>query len=102
MKIPQPLGDKIIARAVEPTNKQGMLIIPPNYSQALRTHYRAVVVASGAKAKDIAPVGSIIHVSESWGEKFIYEGNAFISGRLRDVNGVVEGEVLTVPESILS
>ena len=47
------------------------------------------MLASGPKAKDIAPVGSFVHVSETWGEKFNYEGNALISGRLRDVNGVV-------------
>ena len=89
MTLIQPLGDKIIAKPVEPTNKQGSLIIPANYAQSLRTHFKAEVLASGPKAKDIAPVGSFVHVSETLGEKFNYEGNALISGRLRDVNGVV-------------
>jgi|GEM_PF-1993853 co-chaperonin GroES (HSP10) len=102
MKIPRPLKDNLIARPVEETNKQGLLIIPPNYQQALRTHFRCVVVGSGPLSKEMAPVGSIIHVSESWGEKFIYEGNMFICGRLRDINGVIDGEALTIPEHLLS
>jgi len=102
IKVPRPLGDKLIARPVEETNKQGMLIIPPNYRQDLRTHFRCVVVGSGPKSESIAPVGSIIHVTESWGEKFIYQGNQFICGRLRDINGVISGEALTIPEHLLS
>ena len=102
MKIPRPLGDKIIARPVEETNKAGLLIIPPNYRQDLRTHFRCVVLSSGPKAEEYAPAGTIVHVSQSWGEKFIFEGKQLICGRLRDINAVMEGEALTIPEHLLS
>lgn len=92
--MPQPLGDKIIARPVGEQGKIGTLIIPPNYKQGLGTHHKAVVLAAGPKAVDKAPPGTIIHVSERWGERFIYDGKDLYSGRLRDINFILDGEAL--------
>lgn len=96
--MPQPLGDKIIARPVGDQGKVGTLFIPPNQRQGLGTHHKAVILAAGPKAlgKDgkVVPSGTIIHVSERWGERFIYDGKDLYSGRLRDINFILDGEAL--------
>lgn len=84
----QPLRDLIVAIPVEETNRVGALYMPDNTLQALRTHYRARVVASGPKAQEHAPVGAFVHVSQSWGEDVDHEGKKAKIGRIRDINGV--------------
>lgn len=85
----RPLRDLIVAVPIEETNRVGALYMPDNSLQALRTHFKARVLASGPEAREHAPVGSIVHVSESWGtDDVIFEGRKAKMGRLRDVNGV--------------
>jgi len=88
----KPLRDLIVATPLEETDKVGLLTMPENYKQALRVHYRAVVLFSGPKATKDVPPGSIVHVSESWGEKFTYRNKPVWIGRIRDINGVCEGD----------
>jgi co-chaperonin GroES (HSP10) len=92
----KPLRDMIVAVpvAAADTRQVGLLVMPDNTLQNLRTHYKAVVLFSGPKAKDTVPPGTIVHVSESWGEQFIYRNRKVWIGRIRDINGVVEGEAL--------
>lgn len=93
--IPRPLGDKIIVRRTEAVGKIGGIHIPDAYkTQATITHGKGVVLAAGPKAIEHCPVGSIVHLHEAWGEKFVIDGKELYSGRLRDVNFVLEGEVL--------
>jgi co-chaperonin GroES (HSP10) len=88
--IPKPLGDKIIVEPLEHPGKIGLIHIPDAYkTQSTLTHYKGKVLASGPKAEEHCPVGSIVHLHEAWGEKFILEGKALFSGRLRDINGVL-------------
>lgn len=74
----------------------GLLYMPDNAKQALRTHYRAKVVAAGPDASKqfMGLVGAIIHVSQSWGQPFDLNGKKHWMGRLRDVNGVFKGNSL--------
>lgn len=94
MKI-KPLRDLIVAAPLEPTDKVGILTMPENYKQALRTHFKCVVINAGPDAAKLCPPGTIIHVSESWGEQYqdkMKPERRFIIGRIRDINGICEGE----------
>lgn len=103
MSVPRPLGDKIIVRRTEALGKIGSIHIPDRYkTQATITHGKGVVLASGPKAIEHCPVGSIVHLHEAWGEKFILDGKELYSGRLRDVNFVLEGESLQATDAFLS
>lgn len=91
----KPLRDLIVATPLEPTDKVGLLTIPENYKQSLRTHFKCVVINAGPAAMEVCPPGTIIHVSESWGDQFwdrMKPERKFIIGRIRDINGVCEGE----------
>ncbi len=85
----RPLRDLIVVVPVEETNRVGALYMPDNSLQGLRTHFRMKVVASGPLAQEHAPVGSFVHVSQSWGTDDVqHDGKPAKMGRLRDVNGV--------------
>ena len=86
----RPTRDNIVAIPIEEPKKIGLLWMPDNDKQALRVHYRAVVLYAGPKAKELCPSGTIIHVSESWGEQFRHKGKTVWIGRIRDINGICE------------
>jgi hypothetical protein len=88
----KPLRDNIVAVPIEEPKKIGLLWMPENKKQALRVHYRSVVLYSGPKAKELCPPGTIIHVSESWGEEFQHRGKTVWIGRIRDINGICEDQ----------
>lgn len=88
MKI-KPLRDIIVAVALEEVGRAGLLYMPENYKQSLVQHHKALVIASGPNAEEHCPVGSIVHVSETWGESFIYGKRTVKIGRIRDINGVL-------------
>lgn len=103
MKPLQPLGDRIVVKALSPPGKIGFIHIPEHTrTQATITHYKGLVLASGPKAVEHCPVGSIVHLHEAWGEKVIYQEKELYIGRLRDVNFVCEGEALEATNSFLS
>ncbi len=85
----RPLRDLIVAEPVAETNRVGLLFMPDNDLQALRTHFKMKVLAAGPDAKEYAPTGAEVHVSQSWGEEVLHEGKKVKIGRLRDINGVV-------------
>ena len=89
----RPLRDLIVAVPIESTNRVGALYMPDNSRQALRTHFRAKVLASGPLAQEHVPVGSIISVSQSWGETDVeFDGQKAKLGRARDINAVLLDE----------
>lgn len=91
MKI-KPLRDLIVAVPLEDSGMVGLLHMPDNKLQALATHQKLLVVASGPKAiEQGCEVGCLIHASERWGEKLDYGKRQPRIGRLRDINGLVEG-----------
>lgn len=90
----RPLRDNIVCIPLETPRMVGALWMPDNDRQALRTHYKALVLYSGPKAQDDCPRGSVVHISQSWGEEFTHEGRKVWIGRTRDINGILPGEVI--------
>lgn len=91
----RPLRDLIVAIPLEDDIKKvGALFIPENYQQDLRVHYKALVLFSGPKAMEHCPPGTVVWVSESWGDKWLHKGRKVRIGRIRDINAVLEGEVV--------
>ncbi len=88
----RPLRDILVAVPLEETDKVGILHMPANFKQVLRTHYKLLVLASGPEAKEVCPAGTVIHASESWGEKILHQKKTLLVGRARDINGICEGE----------
>ena len=86
----RPLRDLIVVVPVEVTDRVGSIWMPDNKLQGLVTHYRARVLAAGPKAEEFAPVGSEVHISDTFGETVEYEGKKARMGRIRDINGVVQ------------
>jgi co-chaperonin GroES (HSP10) len=98
----QPLRDNLIAVPREATDRVGALFMPANSQQALRTHFEAKVIGAGPDAVKICPVGSVIHVSESWGQNMVILGKQHKFGRLRDINGVMkDGKLQPVGDRVL-
>lgn len=89
----RPLRDNIVARPLEPIGMAGALFMPENYKQNLLQHHKCVVIASGPKAQEVCPVGTVVHVKESWGEAVMHNGEKVWIGRIRDINGICEGEL---------
>ena len=88
----KPLKDYIVAVPCEEVGRVGLLYMPDNSLQGLRTHRKMVVLYAGPKAKeDGCEAGCIVHASESWGDVIDHKGKKMWIGRLRDVNGIVEG-----------
>lgn len=91
----RPLRDLLVAVPCEESGRFGLLIIPENHKQALVTHRKMLVLAAGPKAKEEGiESGVIIHASELWGDCMEIEGKKCWMGRSRDINGIVEGEVV--------
>lgn len=92
MKI-KPLRDIIVAIPCEETGRVGLLYMPDNTKQALRTHRKMLVIAAGPLANEqgIEP-GVIVHASDVWGDPMDYGTKRCWIGRSRDINGIVQGE----------
>ena len=92
----KPLRDILVAVPCEAVGRVGALYMPENTLQALRTHRKMLVLAAGPLAKEQGiDSGVVIHASESWGEELPYgDGKKAWVGRSRDINGIVEGEVI--------
>ena len=98
-----PLRDNIIAVPVEATDRVGLLYMPENFKQSLRTHYCAKVLFAGPEAVETCPNGTIIHVTESWGDPVLLDGVKAWIGRMRDINGYMkEGKLVPVGDRVLA
>lgn len=89
----KPLRDLIVAVPIEEVGRVGLLYMPDNKLQALRTHRKMVVLYAGPKA-DLCPSGTVIHASDIWGDEIMHKGRKMWMGRQRDINGIVEGAAL--------
>ena len=87
----KPLRDLIVAVPCEEVGRVGLLYMPDNTKQSLRTHRKMVVLYSGPLAKDDCPAGTVIHASDTWGDEIMHKEKKMWLGRLRDINGIVEG-----------
>lgn len=88
----RPLRDNVVAVLLGNTDMVGFLHIPENKQQALLQSTDALVIYSGTLAKNQGiEAGSIIHVSEVWGEPITHNGHKMKIGRSRDINGLREG-----------
>ena len=87
----KPLRDLIVAVPCEQTGRVGVLYMPDNTKQSLRTHRRMVVLYAGPLAKEHSDVGSVVNCSDTWGDEIDHKGRKMWIGRQRDINCVLVG-----------